>query len=230
MATDIRQPMVEIPPLRDGDRMTRVEFERRWDAMPDLKKAELIDGVVYMPALSIDHGASHFDLIGWLAWYRLLTPGVQGGDNCSVRFDDINMPQPDVLLRIDENRGGRSRIDADRYIEGGPELIAEVTRTTASYDLGPKREVYRRFGVPEYIVWRVDDRAVDWFILRNGFYFPLDPGADGIVRSKVFPGLWLDPAALVNGDSARLLAVAQQGHGTPEHAVFICSLQQRAGS
>ncbi len=228
MATDIRVPTVDVPPLRDGDRLTRAEFERRWDAMPEVKKAELIDGVVYMPpALSRDHGTPHFDLITWLGMYRMRTPGTEGSDNASVRFDDDNMPQPDALLRLLDTHGGQSRITHDRYFEGGPELVVEIARTTADKDLGPRREVYRRFGVKEYIVWRVVDRSVDWFVLRSGYYYPLAPGADGIVRSEVFPGLWLDPAALVRADAARVLQVAQLGHGSPERTAFITELQRR---
>ncbi len=229
MATDITAPLTEIPPLRTGDRMTRAEFERRWDAMPEVKKAELIDGVVYMPALSRKHGVPHFGLITWLGMYQLLTPGSEGADNLSLRFNDNNMPQPDALLRLHQSHGGRSRVTHDDYVEGGPELIVEVANTTAGYDLGTKRELYRRFGVQEYIVWRVADRALDWFILRNAYYWPLDPGPDGIIRSGVFPGLWLDPDALLRGDGARVLAVAQQGHGSPEHTAFLQELARRAG-
>lgn len=230
MATDITRPAVEVPPLRDGDRMTREEFERRWDAMPEVKNAELIEGVVHMPPVSRSHGTPHFDLIVLLGWYRMVTPGTEGAADTSIRFDDTNMPQPDALLRILETHGGRSRVDADGYYENGPELVAEIARTTAAYDLGVKREVYRRFGVREYIVWRVEDRAIDWFALRNGVYVPLPPGPDGVLRSEVFPGLWLDPAALVAGNAVRLLAVAQQGHGSPEHAEFMRELQRRAGT
>ena len=229
MATGMTDPLIEVPPLRHGERMSREEFERRWDAMPDLKRAELIEGVVYlMPALSRDHGVSHFDLITLLGWYRAQTPGVEGADNASVRFDDLNMPQPDILLRIDEDHGGRSRVGNDGYYEAGPELIAEIAVTSAAYDLGVKLKVYQRDGVPEYIVWRVDDRAVDWFVLSNGRYVRSDPGADGILRSDVFPGLWLDPAALVAGDAAKLFAIAQQGHASAEHAEFVRELQRRA--
>jgi Uma2 family endonuclease len=229
MATDVRIPVVEVPPLQDGDRLSRIEFERRWDAMPEVKEAELIDGVVYMPALSRRHGTPHFGLITWLGMYQMLTPGTEGADNASVRFDDQNMPQPDALLRILESHGGnRCRATADGYLEGGPELIVEVSLTTADDDLGPKREVYRRHKVAEYIVWRVADRAVDWFILRGDYYFPLAPGADGIIRSEVFPGLWLDPAALIRGDAARVLTVAQLGHGSPEHNAFSAELRQRS--
>jgi Uma2 family endonuclease len=227
MATDVRMPATGVPPLRDGDRLSRAEFERRWDATPEVKEAELIDGVVHMPPLSRHHGTPHFSLIGWLCMYQMLTPGTEGADNASVRFDDLNMPQPDALLRILESHGGRSRVSADGYFEGGPELIAEVSRTTADEDLGAKREVYRRHKVPEYIVWRVADKALDWYVLRGEYYLNLDPGPDGVLRSEVFPGLWLDPAALIRGDSARVLAVAQLGHGSPEHTAFVAGLRRR---
>ncbi len=229
MATDVTALSTEVPPLRDGDRLTRPEFERRWDAMPEVKKAELVDGVVYMPALARDHGVPHFGLIGWLWMYQTLTPGTEGADNASVRFDDDNMVQPDALLRVLESHGGRCRVTRDRYLEGGPELVVEIANTTADEDIGAKRDVYRRFGVQEYIVWRVADRALDWFVLRNGYYWPLAPSADGIVRSEVFPGLWLDPVATVAGDTARVLTVAQLGHGSPEHAAFVTELRCRAG-
>ncbi len=229
MATDVTALSTEVPPLRDGDRLTRTEFERRWDAMPEVKKAELVDGVVYMPALSRDHGVPHFGLIGWLWMYQTLTPGTEGADNASVRFDDDNMVQPDALLRVLESHGGRCRVTRDRYLEGGPELVVEIANTTADEDIGAKRDVYRRFGVQEYIVWRVADRALDWFVLRNGYYWPLAPSADGIIRSEVFPGLWLDPAATVAGDAARVLTVAQLGQGSPEHAAFVTELRRRAG-
>ena len=228
MSTDLTTPATEIPPLRHGDRLTRAEFERRWDAMPEVKKAELNDGVVYMPALSRDHGVSHFGLITWLGMYQLLTPGTEGADNTSVVLNDANMPQPDALLRILETHGGRTHVTPDDYVGAGPELIIEVANTTADYDLGEKREVYRKFGVQEYIVWRVAERKLDWFVLRKGYYWPLDPGSDGVLRSEVFPGLWLDPAALIAGDSARVLTVAQLGHGSPEHAAFVAELRRRA--
>jgi Uma2 family endonuclease len=220
MATDVREPATTVPPLRHGDRLSRAEFERRWAAMPDLKRAELIYGrVCLMPTLSADHGEPHFDLIKWLGLYQMLTRGVAGADNASVRFDDDSMPQPDALLRVTQN--GSSRVDDDRIYSGPPELVAEVARSSVGYDLGAKKELYRAHGVQEYIVWRVEAGAVDWFALRPTGYELLPVGADGIVRSEVFPGLWLDPAALVAGDGPALLRAAQLGHGSPEHAEFV---------
>jgi Uma2 family endonuclease len=212
----------EIPPLVAGDRLTRDEFHRRYMAMPEVNKAELIEGVVYMPSpVSLDgHGAPHYYFITWLGTYQAYTPGVQGADNATVRLDLDNEPQPDVFLRIRPEFGGQSST-VDDYVEGAPELIAETAASSASYDLHDKLNVYRRNGVKEYIVWRVWDQAIDWFELRSGRYEPLAVNAEGLYQSEVFPGLWLDPAALVRGDLARVLAVVQQGLATPEHAEFV---------
>ena len=183
-----------IPPLENGDRLTRDEFERRYDAMPGLKKAELIEGEVYMPSPVRHgrHGHPHTRLVTWLGNYETDTPGVEAGDNGSVRLDLDNEPQPDGFLFIRPEHGGQARISEDDYIEGAPELVAEVASSSASYDLGKKLNVYRRNGVREYVVWRVLDRQVDWFVNRGGRFEPMPPPADGILRSAVFPGLWLD--------------------------------------
>ena len=228
------QPKVDaaLPALENGDRLTRAEFERRYEAMPHLKKAELIEGVVYVPSpvRHRQHGAPHAQLIGWLVQYAANTPGVEVGDNTSVRLDLDNEPQPDALLFIDPDCGGQVRISADGIIEGAPELVAEVASSSVSYDLHVKLHVYRRNGVREYVVWRVLDREIDWFVLRAGQYERMVVDAQGFFRSEVFPGLWLDPAALVGGDLATVLAVVQQGLASPEHAAFAARLHPPAGT
>jgi Uma2 family endonuclease len=223
---------VAIPPLEPGDRLTREEFERRYDAMPNLKKAELIEGVVYMPSpVRLDrHGSPHSDLVTWIGVYKAATPGVKSADNTTVRLDDSNEPQPDALLMIDPARGGQAHISDDDYVETAPELVAEVSASSASYDLHTKLEAYRRNGVREYVVWRVLDGEVDWFVLRGGQYERLAAGADGILRSEVFPGLWLDASALVNDDLARVLAVVQQGVASSEHAAFVARMNAAAAA
>jgi Uma2 family endonuclease len=220
----------EIPPLENGDRLTRAEFERRYDAMPGLKKAELIEGVVYMPSpVSVQrHGSPHFDLITCLGVYRAATPGVIGADNASVRLDLDNMPQPDAFLMVLPAHGGQARISDDDYVEGAPELVAEVASSSVSYDLHKKLHVYRRNGVREYIAWRVRDRAIDWFILRDGQFEHLPLGPDGLYRSESMPGLRLDPAALVRGDLSAVLATLQAGLASPEHAAFVERLARAA--
>lgn len=216
-----------IPPLTAGDRLTRDEFERRYTAMPHVKKAELIEGVVYMGSpVSLDgHGDPHSKMIGWLVVYEAHTPGVQAADNTTVRLDLDNEPQPDCLLRIRPEFGGQSRT-SDGFVESAPELVAEVSASNASYDLHDKLNAYRRNGVREYIVWRVWDQAVDWFVLRSGRYELALPTAEGLLQSEVFPGLWLDPAALVRGELARVLQIVQQGLASPEHAAFVAKLAQ----
>jgi Uma2 family endonuclease len=217
-----------VPPLEPGDRLTRAEFERRYEAMPHLKKAELIEGEVHMPSpvRYRGHGHPHRRLGVWLGNYEAETPGVEGADNASIRLDLDNEPQPDEFLIILPEHGGQVQISEDDYIEGAPELVAEVASSSASYDLGKKLHVYRRNGVREYVVWRVRDRQVDWFVNQEGQFQPMLPAADGILRSTVFPGLWLDPAALVRGEWARIKAVLQQGLDSPEHAEFVARLER----
>jgi Uma2 family endonuclease len=219
-------PNATIPPLENGDRLTRAEFERRYNAMPDLKKAELIEGVVYVPSPTRfrRHGKPHYQVIGWLSAYEIATQGVVGGDNASVRLDLDNEPQPDVVLIIGPEHGGQARISEDDYIENAPELVVEIAASSVSIDLNTKLHVYRRNGVREYIVWRVQNRAIDWFVLREGQYERLAADAQGQLHSEVFPGLWLDPAALVQGDMPSVMAVLQQGLATAEHASFVAKL------
>jgi Uma2 family endonuclease len=212
-----------IPPLENGDRLTRAEFERRYDAMPGLKKAELIEGLVYMPSpVGLHrHGRPHTRMISWLGTYEASTPGVLVAADASARLDLDNMPQPDALLMIDPDHGGQSRISADDYVEGAPELVAEISSSTTSFDLNTKMEVYRRNGVREYVVWRVRDKTIDWFVLRDGEFVRLDLDEDGHYRSVVFPGLWLDAAAMIRGDLARVLELVRQGAASVDHQRFV---------
>jgi Uma2 family endonuclease len=222
----------EIPPLESGDRLTRAEFMRRYDAMPALKKAELIEGVVYVPSpvRQKHHGAPHSHLVGWLVTYRAGTLGVETGDNSTILLDLDNAPQPDALLYVTPEHGGRVKINEDGYIEGGPDLVAEVAASSASYDLHDKLNSYRRNGVREYVVHRVLDQQVDWLVLKDGRFEALEISPDGLFRSTVFPGLWLDPAALVRGDLATVLAVVQQGLSSTEHVTFAAGLQATPSS
>jgi Putative restriction endonuclease len=219
------------PPLENGDHLTRDEFERRYEAMPHVKKAELINGVVYMPSpvRHEQHGLQHAALLGWLVNYWAATPGTQASDNSTLRLDLENVHQPDALLLIEPARGGAVRFE-DGYIVGGPELVAEVAASSVSMDLNTKLQVYLDNGIREYVVWRVLDEAVDWFIRRGDQFVPLAPGADGLLRSETFPGLWLDAHALVHLQLAAVLAVLQQGLASPEHAAFVAHLQQAAGA
>ena len=213
---------INILPVTSGDRLTRREFERRYAAMPENFKAELIEGVVYVasPVRFASHGEPHTHIITWLGVYCAATPGVSMGDNTTVRLDLFNEPQPDVLLRLEPKAGGHSQITPDDYIEGPPELIVEIAASSAAYDLREKKIVYQRSGVREYLIWQIYEQRLDWFYLHEDEYEPLLPAADGITRSQIFPGLHLDTTALLAGDMARVLAILQEGLTTDEHAAF----------
>jgi Uma2 family endonuclease len=191
--------------------------------MPQIKKAELIEGVVYVasPVRATRHGRPHAKIMTWLGTYWVATPGVDLQDNTTVRLDADNEPQPDALLRLEPEVGGNSRISDDDYVEGAPELIAEIAASSASYDLNAKLNVYRRNGVQEYIVWQMYENRLDWFSLQEGRYVSLQPDETGVIRSSVFPGLWLAVNALREGDLAQVLAVLQQGIQTVDHQTFV---------
>jgi hypothetical protein len=206
--------------MKHGEMMTRFEFERCYHEAPDSIKAELIEGRVVVNEPSPLLGAARFRLIGWTGHYAAITPCILGGVYATIRVDSENETQPDVMLMIDPECGGQAIISDDDYVERGPELTGEISASSVSFDLHTKKAVYRRNGVREYIVWRVLDQAIDWFTLRSGEFEQLPPGPDGILRSEVFPGLWLDPAALLRGDMIRVIQVLDQGLASPEHAAF----------
>jgi hypothetical protein len=223
-----QRPLFTIPPLENGDRLSRIEFERRYAAMPEDCKAELIEGIVYMAAALRfrSHGQPHSHLNAWLATYQIFTPGVAIADAATVKLDDQNEPQPDIALLIAPDAGGQTTLSDDDYIEGAPELLAEISASTVSLDLGAKKTAYQRNGVQEYIVWRVLDGAIDWFYLDNGTYVDLPPDDDGIIRSRQFPGLWLDRAALLQGAMQTVIAMLQTGLASEAHQTFCQSLQR----
>jgi Uma2 family endonuclease len=216
-------PASRPPLLENGDRLTRREFERRYHAMPHIKRAELIEGVVHMPSPVHfrNHSEPHGQMMGLLFVYCAMTPGVRLGDNATVCLDQDNEVQPDALLRLDPTVGGRSRLSEDDYVEGAPELIVEIAASSASYDMYDKLKVYRRNEVQEYVVWQVYDRRLDWFALHEGNYVLLPVDAAGVVHSRVFPGLRLDVAALLDSNLAQVLAELQKGLASPEHAAFV---------
>jgi len=220
-----------IPPLENGDRLNRYEFERRYSATPNLKKAELIEGIVYISPAALrfkSHGEPHGNIIGWLVIYKTATPGILLGVEPTVRLDLDNDPQPDAVLLINPEAGGQTRISEDDYIEGSPELIVEIAASSAAIDLHAKKQAYRRNGVKEYIVWQVLDQKLNWFYLETGEYIDLPIDAtDGILRSRVFPGLWLEASALLAGNMQRVLSVLQQGVQSPEHNAFVQKFVKR---
>jgi hypothetical protein len=216
-----------LPPLVDGERLTREEFLRRWDALPELKFAELIEGVVYLPSpLTRSHGSHDALVQAWAVHYEAETPGAETGANATwLMLSDA--PQPDCCLCIAPEYGGRA---GEVRGLGAPELIVEVTRSTRARDFGPKLRLYRAAGVLEYITVVLQKPHVAWRQLVEGDYVTLAPDPDGLLRSRVFPGLWLDPAALLRRDARRVLDVLKQGLASPEHRRFVEELASRAGS
>ena len=214
--------------FKTGDRLPRQEFERRYALMPHIKKAELIEGMVVMEEhVHYDaHGDPHARLIGWLTRYAWDTPGVEVADNATVRLDETNEPQPDVMLRV--ATGGRSRNDEDDYIDGAPELVAEIAASSVRYDLHAKRDAYARNGVLEYIVWRTLDDEIDWFALADGEYKPISPDEDGVVHSRTFPGLALAANALIAADFPTVEAALHKAMAAPAHAAFVAQLRRQA--
>jgi Uma2 family endonuclease len=197
-----------VPSLDSGARMTRFEFERRYEASPPKLKAELIEGVVYVASpVSLSHGDEHFRLISWLGIYTARHPDVAGSDNATIRLDLDNEPQPDAHLRYRASTQNRL---VENYLEGPPELIVEIAVTSHSIDLHDKLAAYRRNGVQEYLVWRVHDRAIDWFVLKEGEYGRLIADERGVIHSTVFPGLRLAVQALIDGDMVTVLDEQQR--------------------
>jgi len=218
---------VGVPLLQNGDHLSAGEFLRRYEAMPDLKKAELLDGTVYLMASPVrldQHGEPDNLIQTWLGTYIISTRGVKAATNSTTRLGPDDVPQPDGLLRILPEFGGRSKLDAKGYLQGPPELAVEIAASSASLDAWKKQHVYRRAGIQEYLLWRTEEGRVDWWVLEGDDYVPLATCADGILRSRVFPGLWLDVEALLNEDGAQLMSVLRRGIESAEHAAFLKKL------
>ncbi len=226
MATVIVQ---HVPPLETGDKLTREEFLTRWEANPEIKKAELIGGIVYMPSpVSVQHGEMEVDVGTWLGTYRAASPGTAGGHNTTT-FLLEDTPQPDLYLRLLPEYGGKSWVEG-KYLQGVPEFLAEVCRSSAAYDLHVKLDLYQAAAVPEYLAVLLFEREVRWHVLVNGRYQILPADANGLWRSRIFPGLFLDGPALLAGNLQQVLARLKYGLESPEHQQFVASLAERKAS
>jgi Uma2 family endonuclease len=213
-----------VPPLEPGDHLDQPTFHERYRAMPEDTRAELIGGIVHMPSpLKRPHGQIGGDLLHWLKEYEYATPGTLALDNATTILGPESEPQPDACLLIKPANGGQTR-EEEEYIVGSPELIMEVASSTEAIDLHRKRNDYQRAGVKEYGIVVLRQEYVLWLVAREGKFVELAPGADGILRSEVFPGLWLDPAALLRPDGLRVTAVLRQGLASAEHAAFVARL------
>jgi len=216
----------KVLPLYPGQRLKRDEFLRRWEAMPQLKHAELIGGIVYLPSpVSLDHGDSDNSVAAWQSVYAASTPGVKSNSKSTwLMLEDS--PQPESSLRLLPELGGHSHRDG-KYIAGSPEFLAEVSLSSEDYDLHEKLDLYEQAGVDEYLAVLLASREIRWHRLVDGAYQLIPPDTDGVLRSYVFPGLWLHPQALLSGDMALVLATLQKGLESNEHAAFVQELQRR---
>lgn len=222
---DIPKSKSNLPPLQNGDHLDQKTFHERYEAMPPDTRAELIGGIVFMSSpQKSSHGKHHFKMSGWLSDYEEATPGVEGHVTTTQILDDDAEPQPDSSLIILPEFGGQVWMDEDEYLHGAPEWIGEISDSSESIDLNAKKRDYEAAGVLEYCVVAVRTQKVFWFIRRRGKFKELAPGDDGILRSEVFPGLWLDPEALLACNGKRLLAVLRQGLASKEHAAFVAKL------
>jgi len=231
MATTSIAPPEKQPvqPLENGDSLGAVEFMRRYEAMPEVEKAELIEGIVYMASpVRLLHGDPDTLILTWLGYYSVRTPGTRSSGNITVRLGPKNVPQPDATLRILPEYGGQARPDPKSYLLGAPELIVEVAASSAAIDMHAKFRAYRRAGVLEYLVWRPLDRQFDWFVLDNGAYRSNKPSSPGMLRSPFFPGLALAVDALLDDDWAKVMDILQASLKDPAHSAFVAQLAAKA--
>jgi Uma2 family endonuclease len=230
MSTASRPRHLAAPPLVEGEQLDQAEFHRRYEAMPPDTRAELIGGVVHMPSpLGLAHGEAHVPAIVWLSYYAESTPGVQVIDNTTTILGRESEPQPDALLRILPECGGRTRTELG-FLRGAPELVVEIAKATRFVDLGPKRSDYEKAGVLEYVMRALDPDEVVWFRQGKSGLVQVGCNANGLFSSKAFPGLWLDRRALENGDTRRICAVLDQGLATAEHRRFVARLAKARGA
>ncbi len=219
--------IVNEPWLATGDNLSRNDFLRIWEQLPDVKSAELIGGIVYMSSpVRREHGKIDKCITGWLAHYEAYTPGCESGINTTSLIGE-DCPQPDDYLLILPECGGHSW--GTKYVEGSPEFLAEISFTTASMDLHQKYDLYEREGVQEYLVVLIKRGQIRWHRLVDGRYQLIDSDALGVYRSFVFPGLWLDSTALFANDMAKVLATLQDGIASDEHQQFVAELARRRG-
>jgi Uma2 family endonuclease len=221
---DRAQPTKTLPPLVAGQHLDQPTFHERYEAMPPETRAELVGGVVFLtPPHRADYGEMTMTVSGWLFRYKMNTAGLRGG-NCTIKMDVLSEVEPECSLRIPASLGGRSWVDEDGYLCGAPELLVEVDDQSRDLDLVLKKYEYERIGIREYVFVGIHPQELLRFIRRGNHFEDWPPGQDGIYRSEVFPGLWLDPKALYAQDLDRLGEVLEQGVATPQHADFVARL------
>ena len=222
------QTLLRLPLMEAGDHLDQATFHEHYKAMPPAFRAELIGGVVIVPSpLSRGHGVYHALVMAWLGNYWIATPGTLTADNTTTILGELSEPQPDGVLIIEPAAGGQTGLSEDDYTTGPPELIVEVASSSASIDLHAKRRDYEQAGVLEYVVVVLRQQVIRWLIWQNGTYHEVSPDTDGVFRSRIFPGLWLQANALLQLDGVTVMEVLRQGLATPEHAAFVRQLQER---
>ncbi len=224
----------EIPPLVHGERLDADEFLRRYENMPDLKKAELIDNIVYLMSSPVSlnrHGVPHAHLLTWANTFAINTPHIIAADNATVRMNEDNAPQPDVLMFIEPAAGGQSASGEKDYLYGAPEFAAEISHTTVHFDKEEKREVFERAGVLSYLIWDTENSRIDWLERQSAKdKFTALTTEDNIYQSAVFPGLWLNAQAMLEGRYQEVVATLQKGLDSAGHADFVARLETAADS
>jgi Uma2 family endonuclease len=210
-----------LPPLQPGEHLDQPTFHARYEAMPKEVRAELIGGIVYMPSpLRSSHGDCHSEIQAWLTIYKGNSPGTRALVDSTLILGPDDEVQPDACLLVLPEYHGQTREEND-YILGAPELVVEVALSSEAYDLHVKRRAYERVGVREYIVVILRERVVTWFVREEETFVSLPAGPDGIFRSSFFGGLWLDPEALLRGDTLGWERVLRAGLASQEHAEFV---------
>jgi len=217
-----------VAPFEDGDVMDQPTFHKLYEAAPQHFRAELIGGVVHLPSpVGMRHGKPHSILGAWLAFYSAESIGTESFIDITAIIGGDSEPQPDVSLIISPEAGGQTKVSEDDYLTGSPELAVEISHTTTLVDLHAKKQMYEKYGVREYIVVETKRRAIHWFIRRDSKFVAIKPGADGLFKSRVFPGLWLEPGAVFEQSAKKLLSVLEAGLATPEHAKFTAKLSAK---
>lgn len=217
--------------LESGDHLDQPTFHARYESMPGGIRAELVRGVVIVPSpVLVGHAEIHALISLWHGTYAAHTPGTSVRDKATVILGPEDEVQPDSALVILPEHGGRSHVSDAGYAVGPPEQIVEVSSSTAAYDLFEKKEACPSAGVREYIVVLTRDADVAWFRSDGSNFEQQQPADDGIFRSAVFPGLWLDPAAVLRRDASAVLETLRRGLDSPEHADFVRQLTRSDGS
>lgn len=216
------------PPLKDGEQLDQRTFHARYEASPRDFRAELIAGIVHVPPrVNRQHGQLRAHVVYWLVNYAMETPGTEGLTRTTNILAPDSEPAPHACLLILPEYGGQTREDENGYLAGPPELVAQISDSSERLDLNERKRDFEKAGVREYLVVAVRRKKVHWFIRRRGKFLDLPLDADGIFRSETFPGLWLDPVALLGRDDKRMLAVLRLGLALPEHGEFVGRLARK---